>query len=122
MLTPAILGRIATALETITEELSGMTDMWMVKQLPKLERRAYRFWKMGRAHGQTDSWPQDQEHAQVIETDRSLLFSKTHDRKMGLLLAVGTLTILSTSSCCFVAYAPLLQLMHINFCLHVTET
>ena len=66
MLTPAVLGRIATALETAAEELSGMAAKWKEKQLPKLERRAYRFWKMGRAQGQTDSWTQDQEHAQVI--------------------------------------------------------
>lgn len=65
VLTPAILGRIATALEIMTEALGGMTAKWQETQVPKLERRAYRFWRVGRAPEQRERWTDDQQHTQV---------------------------------------------------------
>lgn len=68
VLTPAILGRIATALEIMTEALGGMTAKWQETQVPKLERRAYRFWRVGRAPDQRECWTDDQQHTQVSLT------------------------------------------------------
>ncbi len=65
MLTPAILGRIATALETTIEELAGMAAKWQEKQVPRLEQRAYRFWRLGRAAEQRECWTHDQHHTQA---------------------------------------------------------
>ncbi|EIE21358.1 hypothetical protein COCSUDRAFT_56577 [Coccomyxa subellipsoidea C-169] len=65
VLTPAILGRIATALETTIEELAGMAAKWQEKHVPRLEQRAYRFWRLGRAAEQRECWTHDQHHTQA---------------------------------------------------------
>ena len=54
VLTPAILGRIATALENMTYALDGMTSKWQETQIPKLYRQACRFWTLDRAPDQME--------------------------------------------------------------------